>query len=157
MAANAMIQLDEQLSIADLESVKPMAMMIGPVTIGGKNFIIFSAEKTLIKADMTKYNNPAHATPKHAYGIISTLLLPSAKSGAMAAYPPKKAKEDPKNAGTFFFVTKWNNNVPTPANNKVVDTSKPVNSGTNTVAPNIANMCCNPRTSVFPVPSFFTS
>ena len=39
MAANAMIQLDEQLSIADFESVKPMAMMIGPVTIGGKNVI----------------------------------------------------------------------------------------------------------------------
>ena len=141
MAANAMIQFDVQLSIADFESVKPMAMIIGPVTIGGKNFIIFSAEKILINAAITKYNNPAHATLKQAYGIIATLLLPSARIGAIAAYPPKKAKEDPKNAGTLFFVTRWNSSVPIPANNSVVDTSKPVNNGTNTVAPNMANIC----------------
>ena len=36
IAMIASSQLSVQLSIADLESVRPMAMMIGPVTIGGK-------------------------------------------------------------------------------------------------------------------------
>ena len=39
----------------------------------------------------------------------------------MAAYPPRKAKDDPKNAGTFPLVTRWNKSVPKPANNRVAD------------------------------------
>ena len=62
-------------------------------------------------------------------------------SGAIAAYPPRNAKEEPRNAGTFIFVITWNKSVPSPANNKVVAMSSPVRSGTSTVAPNIANMC----------------
>ena len=93
---------------------------------------------------LTKYNNPAHATPKHAYGSISTLLLPSAKSGAIVAYPPKNAKDEPKNAGTFPLVITWNKSVPIPANKSVVEILSPVRSGTKTVAPNIANICCSP-------------
>ena len=141
MATNAINQLLEQLSIADLERVRPMAIMIGPVTIGGKKRITLFAENILIKAAIIKYIKPAHATPKHAYGIMATLLLPSSKIGAMAAYPPKNAKEDPKNAGTLLCVSIWNNKVPIPANKRVVDTSKPVNNGTRTVAPNMANIC----------------
>ena len=38
-----------------------------------------------------------------------------------------------------------------------IDTSKPVNNGTKTVAPNIANICWNPRTNVFAKPNSFTS
>ena len=39
IATIATIQLVEQLLIAVAERQRPIAMMIGPVTIGGKNFI----------------------------------------------------------------------------------------------------------------------
>ena len=39
---------------------------------------------------------------------------------AMAAKPPRKAKEEPRKAGTFIFVQTWKNRVPKPAKNKVV-------------------------------------
>ena len=52
-----------------------------------------------------------------------------------------KAKLDPKNTGTLKSVHLWNNKVPTPAQNIATDGSKPVSSGTNTVAPNIASKC----------------
>ena len=51
------------------------------------------------------------------------------------------AKEEPRNAGTFLLVSRWNSKVPRPANNSVVETSRPVSMGTRIVAPNIANMC----------------
>ena len=54
IATNAIIQLEEQLSIADLESVKPIAIIMGPVTIGGKNFIILFAENNLINNAITR-------------------------------------------------------------------------------------------------------
>ena len=38
----------------------------------------------------------------------------------MAAKPPRKAKEEPRKAGTFIFVQKWKNKVPKPAKNSVV-------------------------------------
>lgn len=59
---------------------------------------------------------------------------PSGFNPATAAYPPKKANDEPRNAGTFLPVIKWNNKVPKPAINNVVATSNPVRSGTNTVA-----------------------
>lgn len=52
-----------------------------------------------------------------------------------------KAKDEPRNAGTFPPVMKWNNKVPRPANSRVVAMSRPDSMGTSTVAPNIANMC----------------
>ena len=51
--------------------------------------------------------------------IISVLAFPSI-IGAIAAYPPRNANEDPKNAGTLNFVSKWNSNVPRPAISNVV-------------------------------------
>ena len=44
-------QLVAQLLIADGARIRPMAMMIGPVTTGGKNLITLFAPKPLIKAD----------------------------------------------------------------------------------------------------------
>ena len=57
------------------------------------------------------------------------------------AKPPKKAKEDPKKAGTFPRVMTWNSSVPSPAISRVVLTLSPVISGTSTVAPNMAKTC----------------
>ena len=48
---------------------------------------------------------------------------------------------------------KWNISVPIPANSSVTDTSRPVSSGTSTVAPNIAKRCCTPRIIIRGVPN----
>ena len=48
IATTATIQLVEQLLIAVAERQRPMAMMIGPVTIGGKNFITRLTPNALI-------------------------------------------------------------------------------------------------------------
>lgn len=63
------------------------------------------------------------------------------------------ANEEPRKAGTFIFVSKWKSSVPRPAKRSVVETGRPVIAGTRTVAPNIANMCCRPSTSIFGLPS----
>ena len=81
-----------------------MEMMIGPVTTGGKNLMTLLAPKPFIKADSRRYRSPAQKTPPQAYGSISMLGVPSSMRGATAAYPPRKAKDEPKNAGTFPLV-----------------------------------------------------
>ena len=49
----ARIQFAEQLLTADGANPKPIAIIIGPVTIGGKYFMIFFAENILISAAIT--------------------------------------------------------------------------------------------------------
>ena len=66
MATMAISQSEEQLSMADWERVRPMAMMIGPVTMGGKNRITFPVPKSLIRRARSRYTSPAQATPKQA-------------------------------------------------------------------------------------------
>ena len=39
---------------------------------------------------------------------------------AMAWKPPRNAKEEPRNAGTFMRVHTWKKSVPNPAKNSVV-------------------------------------
>ena len=156
MATMAISQSPEQLSMADWDSVRPMAMIIGPVTMGGKKRITLPVPKILIRRESSRYTSPAHATPKQAYGRRAR-FPPAASIGAMAAYPPRKAKEEPRNAGTLPFVSKWNNSVPRPANSRVVDTSRPVSIGTSMVAPNMANICCTPSTKTLGTPRLFAS
>ncbi|CCX55698.1 unknown [Bacteroides sp. CAG:1060] len=55
-----------QFWIADPERVRPIAMMIGPVTTGGKKRITFLAPKAAKRPASTKYMNPAQKTPIHA-------------------------------------------------------------------------------------------
>ena len=147
MATTAINQLDSQFAMAEEERVRPIAMMIGPVTMGGKKRMTFFTPKDLNRAARITYINPAMATPKQAYGRSA-----GSPFGAMAAYPPIKAKELPRKAGTLRPVIKWNSSVPRPANSSVVATSRPVSAGTRTVAPNMANMCWMPRISIFGVP-----
>ena len=45
IAETAINQLAEQLVIAELERIRPMEMMMGPVTIGGKKFTRNSSTK----------------------------------------------------------------------------------------------------------------
>ena len=77
---------------------------------------------------------------------------------ATASKPPRKAKEEPRKAGTFSLVHRWNSRVPRPANSRVVwmDRGRPylvTRMGTSTVAPNMANRCCRPSTSIRGTPS----
>ena len=152
MATRAIHQFASQLLMADWERFKPIAIIIGPVTMGGKYFITLPVPKALINAARIRYNTPEHATPKHAYGSS-----PASPFGAIAQYPARNAKDEPKNAGTLPFARKWNRNVPSPANSNVVDTLSPVNAGTNTVAPNIANICCIPKISILGTPNCLAS
>ena len=71
--------------------------------------------------------------------------------------PPRKAKDDPRKAGTFILVQIWKNSVPKPAKNSVVwmFSGRPYSwtrIGTKTVAPNMANMCCKPKISIWGTP-----
>ena len=59
-------QLCWQFSRALPERVSPMAMMMGPVTMGGKYFMTFLAPNAFIRAASSTYMSPAHATPKLA-------------------------------------------------------------------------------------------
>ena len=101
MAITAISQFVEQLSTADCESVRPIATMIGPVTIGGKYFMTSFAPKALNNPARIIYTSPAQATPKHAYGRSSGSPL-----GAMAKYPARNANDEPRNTGTFLLVTR---------------------------------------------------
>ena len=62
----AIHQFCAQFWMAEPESVRPMAMMIGPVTMGGKKRRTFLAPKAAKKPASTKYNRPAQNTPMQA-------------------------------------------------------------------------------------------
>ena len=47
---------------------------------------------------------------------------------------------------------RWKSSVPRPAKSRVLETSSPVRMGTRIVAPNMANMCWKPSSSIRPAP-----
>ena len=53
MAAMAIHQFPLQLLMAEAERFRPMAMMMGPVTMGGKKRMTFSAPKARTRAAST--------------------------------------------------------------------------------------------------------
>ena len=65
-ATRAMGQLVAQLLMAEGARIRPMAMMMGPVTTGGKNFITFLLPQALQMAARIRYSTPAQATPAQA-------------------------------------------------------------------------------------------
>ena len=70
-ATMARSQLVEALEIADDANDKPMQIMIGPVTTGGRNFITLLTPTNLKISATTKYRNPATTTPPQAYAALS--------------------------------------------------------------------------------------
>ena len=66
MATTATSQLAPQLLMAEEERIRPMAMMMGPVTMGGKKRITFLTPTLLITAARTTYSRPETATAKQA-------------------------------------------------------------------------------------------
>ena len=65
-AMKAKSQFSEQLEMALGARVRPMEMMMGPVTTGGKKRIIFFTPKAAIRPESTRYTNPATTTPPQA-------------------------------------------------------------------------------------------
>ena len=76
MANSATHQFVWQFWIAEPERIRPMQMMIGPVTTGGKNFITFLAPNAAKSAASIKYKKPALATPMQAYGSDCVAVSP---------------------------------------------------------------------------------
>ena len=66
IASSAIHQLEEQLFTAEFARLRPMQMMTGPVTIGGKKRITRCAPKARNSAASTTYSNPAQNTPAPA-------------------------------------------------------------------------------------------
>ena len=131
-------------------------MIIAPVTSGGKNERILSAPNSMTRPASTRYSAPATIMPPHAYlkpSIYSALpsaALPDA-SAATVHIAAMNANDEPRNAGTLPPVTKWNISVPRPAHSSAIAGSSPVSIGTSTVEPNMANTCCMPSTTFYPL------
>ena len=127
-AISARIQLVDALFTADGARERPIQMMIGPVTTGGRKRITFFTPTTLITSARIRYKAPATTIPPQAYGSFSPMVM-SAKipvfNCAIVENPPKNAKDEPKNAGTFNLVQRWKNKVPRPAQIKVTCTERP--------------------------------
>ena len=66
MATSAIHQLAAQLLMAELDSVMPIQMMMGPVTMGGKKRMTRRAPKALNSMARSTYRRPAQATPTPA-------------------------------------------------------------------------------------------
>ncbi len=66
MATRAIHQLLAQLFRAEGARLRPMAIMMGPVTTGGKKAIIFLLPTSLQMRASTRYRRPAQATPMQA-------------------------------------------------------------------------------------------
>ena len=117
-ATIAKSQFCDALVTALPASERPIKMIIGPVTTGGKNLITFFTPTIFTISARIKYKSPATTIPPHAYGSFSPIVM-SAKmpvsSAATAENPPKNANEEPKNAGTFILEHRWKNSVPRPA------------------------------------------
>ena len=65
-ATKASSQLDSQLVMAEGARIRPMEMMMGPVTTGGKNFIMRRMPKVEMSRLTSRYRMPDSATPAQA-------------------------------------------------------------------------------------------
>ena len=155
----------DALSTADEARLSPIRMMMGPVTIGGRNFMTFLTPTSLTISARIRYRRPAITIPPQAYWSFSAAAIVAyfpELSEDTEANPPRKAKEEPRNAGTLNLANKWKRRVPRPAINSVVwiESGSPklwTRIGTRTVAPNIAKKCWNPSTIILGVPSCLAS
>ena len=65
-ATTAMSQLVEALEMAEEARVRPMQMMMGPVTTGGKKRMTRLTPTILMTKASTRYSRPATTTPPQA-------------------------------------------------------------------------------------------
>ena len=114
-------------------SDNPITMMIGPTTIGGKILSIQSEPILLTISDTIRYTHPTAIVPWAIPGYPTVFI--KATIGTM------NEKLDPIYAGILPFVIRIYINVPTPELNKAIPGFSPTRIGTNTVEPNIENIC----------------
>ena len=93
---------------------------MGPVTMGGKKRMTFLAPTSLDDSRArTTYSSAGHhdaaAGRRAAFPRRSCRRTCPTSSLATASKPPRKAKEEPRKAGTFSLVQTWNSRVPRPA------------------------------------------
>ena len=74
-ATKAISQLVDAFWIADGARDKPMQMMIGPVTTGGRKRITRFTPTSLKINATTRYSRPATTIPPHAYATLSLALI----------------------------------------------------------------------------------
>ncbi len=65
-AISARNQLEDALFTADGARLRPMQMMIGPVTTGGRNRMTFFTPTNLITSARIRYSRPAITIPPQA-------------------------------------------------------------------------------------------
>ena len=117
-AISANNQLVEALLTAEPARLKPIQMMIGPVTTGGKKRITFLTPTNLMISASTRYKRPATTIPPQAHPSFSAFVMAANSPSfmpAMVAKPPRNAKDEPKKAGILNLVHKWKKSVPKPA------------------------------------------
>ena len=121
-ATRAISQFVDALDTADGARLNPIQMMIGPVTTGGRKRMTRFTPASLMISARIRYNSPATTIPPHAYcsfsmsGILA--YIPESRL-ATVANPPRKAKDEPRKAGTLNLEQRWKNKVPMPAQNSV--------------------------------------
>ena len=128
-------------------SERPMSIMTGPTTTGGKRCAMNPTPRRRISRLMNPYTAPTatnpHSVPGRPNSSVAFIM------GAM------KAKLLPRKMGTLPLVAAWNINVPMPAVKRATDGSSPTRSGTRTVAPNATNRNCAPTTVFWKKPRLF--
>ena len=85
-------QLVAALLIALPAKFKPIIIIIGPVTIGGKYFMTFLVPNILNNKARIRYNKPAITIPPRAYANLSSGVIVAyfpALRFAIAAKPPR--------------------------------------------------------------------
>ena len=111
------------LDTAEGARFRPIRIMMGPVTTGGRKRMTLLTPTALMMAASTTYSRPATTMPPQAYWSFSAAAMSAylpADRLATASKPPRKAKEEPRKAGTFILAHTWKNRVPKPAKNRVV-------------------------------------
>ena len=128
---------------------RPMSMITGPTTTGGKRRAMKPTPRRRTSRLMRPYTAPTdtrpHSVPGRPNNSVALII------GAM------NAKLLPRKMGTLPFVTAWKINVPKPAVKRATEGSSPTRSGTSTVAPNATNrnwaptmvFCTGPRLLLF--------
>ena len=76
-ATNARNQLVEAFPMAEDARLKPIQIITGPVTTGGRYLITRFTPTIRMINDRTRYRRPATTTPPHAYAALSLTLIPA--------------------------------------------------------------------------------
>jgi len=133
---------------------RPIAMTTEPVTTGGmQNSIQFEDRTRTTIRPTRKYTAPQTKIPPSAssiFGFVALGFAGSKEKPVTLSTGPIKANEEPRYEGTRPPTQMKKINVAIPEKKRLVVVGNPINSGANTVDPNIDKTCCAPRISRVP-------